>query len=47
MKSTFMEYGLYIVATIMLATFLAGFVSLIEDGGSIKETILDFINNIC
>ena len=47
MKSAFMEYGLYLVATVLLATFFAGFASLVEDGGSIRTAILEFVNEIC
>lgn len=47
MKNTFMEYGLYLIATILLVTFFAGFAALVEDGGAIRDTVLDFINDIC
>lgn len=47
MKSTIMEYGLYLVAAITLTTFLAGILGLFNDGGSIKKMIVDFANSVC
>lgn len=47
MKTTILEYGFVLLAVILAASFLAGFNELIEEGGNIKEIILDFVNDIC
>lgn len=47
MKSLILEYGFLLFAAILGAAFLMGFHELIGDGGNLKETILDFVNDIC
>lgn len=47
MKSTLMEYGLIVIALIILATFVFGVFSLFLDGGSIKEVLVDYVSEIC
>ena len=47
MKNTMMEYGLLVFAIILAASFFAGFYTLLEDGGNLKETIVDYISDIC
>ena len=47
MKTTIMEYGLLLFAIILATSFLAGFHELLADGGNLKETIVDYINDIC
>jgi hypothetical protein len=47
MKTTIMEFGLLIFAVVLAASFLAGFNELLSDGGNLKESILDYINDIC
>lgn len=47
MKSTLMEYGLYLVAAILAAAVLAGFIEVIGDGGSLHEALRNYADSIC
>ena len=47
MKTAIMEYGVLLFLAIVATAFLAGFQELFVDGGNLKETILNYINNIC
>ena len=47
MKSTIMEYGLTMIALILVVFFLNGFLELFGDGGSIRDTLIDYVNDIC
>lgn len=47
MKSTIMEYGLTIFAAILVAALFYGFLRLIGDDGNLKETIIDYMTDIC
>ena len=47
MKTTIMEYGLILITVTLATFFLSGFHLLLEDGGNLKEAIINYINSIC
>ena len=47
MRSTIAEYGFFLVALILVASFFANVSLMFEDGGIIKNEILDYIANMC
>lgn len=47
MKSTIAEYGLIIVGAVLVSSFFVNIIPLFQDGGMIKESIINYITNIC
>ena len=47
MKHTIAEFGILLISVLFAATIFICVVPMFQDGGAIKEGILDYINNIC
>lgn len=47
MKNTIAEYGFVIIAIILCASVFKGIIPLFQDGGAIRDNIIDYITNLC
>lgn len=46
-KSTIAEYGFFMVAIIIVTAVFLSIVPMFQDGGIIKEGVIDYVTNIC
>lgn len=47
MKNTIAEFGILLIAIVFAASVFISVAPMFQDGGSIKNGILDYVNNIC